>query len=128
MIRRPPRSTLMRSSAASDVYKRQGINAEYGTFVLKNTTMNFSRAFLTRELTHVWPFAVGFGLMTAGMMSIKTPKEERASSDYAKQLDAFWDKEKTAQIFDHSSHGAHDSHDAKPAQSEIANVTDYINK
>eukprot|EP00830_Metopus_es_P007832 TRINITY_DN17495_c0_g1_i2.p2 TRINITY_DN17495_c0_g1~~TRINITY_DN17495_c0_g1_i2.p2 ORF type:complete len:115 (+),score=45.86 TRINITY_DN17495_c0_g1_i2:9-353(+) len=29
MIRRPPRSTLDRSSAASDVYKRQGINAEY---------------------------------------------------------------------------------------------------
>ena len=25
MIRRPPRSTLVRSSAASDVYKRQGI-------------------------------------------------------------------------------------------------------
>eukprot|EP00658_Telonema_sp_P-2_P019661 TRINITY_DN17757_c0_g2_i4.p1 TRINITY_DN17757_c0_g2~~TRINITY_DN17757_c0_g2_i4.p1 ORF type:complete len:238 (+),score=88.91 TRINITY_DN17757_c0_g2_i4:93-806(+) len=31
MIRRPPRSTLSSSSAASDVYKRQGINAEYGT-------------------------------------------------------------------------------------------------
>eukprot|EP00657_Telonema_sp_P-1_P004154 TRINITY_DN195_c0_g1_i10.p1 TRINITY_DN195_c0_g1~~TRINITY_DN195_c0_g1_i10.p1 ORF type:complete len:109 (-),score=76.81 TRINITY_DN195_c0_g1_i10:37-363(-) len=30
MIRRPPRSTQSRSSAASDVYKRQGINAEYG--------------------------------------------------------------------------------------------------
>ena len=26
MIRRPPRSTLDRSSAASDVYKRQGLN------------------------------------------------------------------------------------------------------
>eukprot|EP00658_Telonema_sp_P-2_P043459 TRINITY_DN313_c0_g1_i5.p1 TRINITY_DN313_c0_g1~~TRINITY_DN313_c0_g1_i5.p1 ORF type:complete len:173 (+),score=42.60 TRINITY_DN313_c0_g1_i5:103-621(+) len=32
MIRRPPRSTLSSSSAASDVYKRQGINAEYGGF------------------------------------------------------------------------------------------------
>eukprot|EP00657_Telonema_sp_P-1_P002841 TRINITY_DN165_c0_g1_i4.p1 TRINITY_DN165_c0_g1~~TRINITY_DN165_c0_g1_i4.p1 ORF type:complete len:128 (+),score=58.06 TRINITY_DN165_c0_g1_i4:137-520(+) len=31
MIRRPPRSTQSRSSAASDVYKRQGINAEYGS-------------------------------------------------------------------------------------------------
>eukprot|EP00656_Telonema_subtile_P001664 TRINITY_DN10726_c0_g1_i6.p1 TRINITY_DN10726_c0_g1~~TRINITY_DN10726_c0_g1_i6.p1 ORF type:complete len:214 (-),score=26.98 TRINITY_DN10726_c0_g1_i6:263-904(-) len=31
MIRRPPRSTLSSSSAASDVYKRQGINAEYGS-------------------------------------------------------------------------------------------------
>eukprot|EP00656_Telonema_subtile_P011421 TRINITY_DN15658_c0_g1_i1.p3 TRINITY_DN15658_c0_g1~~TRINITY_DN15658_c0_g1_i1.p3 ORF type:complete len:134 (-),score=0.48 TRINITY_DN15658_c0_g1_i1:1158-1559(-) len=30
MTRRPPRSTLSSSSAASDVYKRQGINAEYG--------------------------------------------------------------------------------------------------
>eukprot|EP00828_Plagiopyla_frontata_P037967 TRINITY_DN49813_c0_g1_i1.p1 TRINITY_DN49813_c0_g1~~TRINITY_DN49813_c0_g1_i1.p1 ORF type:complete len:276 (+),score=47.56 TRINITY_DN49813_c0_g1_i1:104-931(+) len=29
MIRLPPRSTLSSSSAASDVYKRQGINAEY---------------------------------------------------------------------------------------------------
>eukprot|EP00658_Telonema_sp_P-2_P045365 TRINITY_DN33313_c0_g1_i1.p1 TRINITY_DN33313_c0_g1~~TRINITY_DN33313_c0_g1_i1.p1 ORF type:complete len:224 (+),score=31.06 TRINITY_DN33313_c0_g1_i1:111-782(+) len=32
MIRRPPRSTLSSSSAASDVYKRQ-INAEYGVFM-----------------------------------------------------------------------------------------------
>eukprot|EP00658_Telonema_sp_P-2_P051482 TRINITY_DN39550_c0_g1_i2.p1 TRINITY_DN39550_c0_g1~~TRINITY_DN39550_c0_g1_i2.p1 ORF type:complete len:177 (+),score=54.34 TRINITY_DN39550_c0_g1_i2:97-627(+) len=32
MIRRPPRSTLSSSSAASDVYKRQ-INAEYGDFI-----------------------------------------------------------------------------------------------
>ena len=28
MIRRPPRSTLDRSSAASDVYKRQGLSVE----------------------------------------------------------------------------------------------------
>eukprot|EP00656_Telonema_subtile_P056142 TRINITY_DN8907_c0_g5_i2.p1 TRINITY_DN8907_c0_g5~~TRINITY_DN8907_c0_g5_i2.p1 ORF type:complete len:259 (+),score=57.57 TRINITY_DN8907_c0_g5_i2:96-872(+) len=33
MIRRPPRSTLSSSSAASDVYKRQGINAEYGGYL-----------------------------------------------------------------------------------------------
>ena len=31
MIRRPPRSTLERSSAASDVYKRQGLGLE-GSF------------------------------------------------------------------------------------------------
>ena len=31
MIRRPPRSTLDRSSAASDVYKRQGGNAEFSS-------------------------------------------------------------------------------------------------
>ena len=30
MIRRPPRSTLDRSSAASDVYKRQAIGASIG--------------------------------------------------------------------------------------------------
>eukprot|EP01017_Pseudomicrothorax_dubius_P017004 TRINITY_DN1927_c0_g1_i22.p1 TRINITY_DN1927_c0_g1~~TRINITY_DN1927_c0_g1_i22.p1 ORF type:complete len:156 (-),score=28.84 TRINITY_DN1927_c0_g1_i22:73-540(-) len=37
MIRRPPRSTQSRSSAASDVYKRQGINAEYmGNRFLRN--------------------------------------------------------------------------------------------
>ena len=38
MIRRPPRSTLDRSSAASDVYKRQGDNAggvpTYGRLVV----------------------------------------------------------------------------------------------
>ena len=28
MIRRPPRSTLDRSSAASDVYKRQGLDTD----------------------------------------------------------------------------------------------------
>eukprot|EP00825_Cyclidium_porcatum_P021426 TRINITY_DN23899_c0_g1_i2.p4 TRINITY_DN23899_c0_g1~~TRINITY_DN23899_c0_g1_i2.p4 ORF type:complete len:103 (+),score=26.11 TRINITY_DN23899_c0_g1_i2:111-419(+) len=33
MIRRPPRSTHCISSAASDVYKRQGINAEYMGFI-----------------------------------------------------------------------------------------------
>eukprot|EP00656_Telonema_subtile_P006573 TRINITY_DN13040_c0_g1_i2.p1 TRINITY_DN13040_c0_g1~~TRINITY_DN13040_c0_g1_i2.p1 ORF type:complete len:315 (-),score=102.11 TRINITY_DN13040_c0_g1_i2:253-1197(-) len=36
MIRRPPRSTLSSSSAASDVYKRQGINAEYGELTPTN--------------------------------------------------------------------------------------------
>src|SRR5450756_3174508 len=32
MIRRPPRSTQSRSSAASDVYKRQGSNCAVGPF------------------------------------------------------------------------------------------------
>eukprot|EP00656_Telonema_subtile_P034007 TRINITY_DN38148_c0_g1_i1.p1 TRINITY_DN38148_c0_g1~~TRINITY_DN38148_c0_g1_i1.p1 ORF type:complete len:128 (-),score=36.55 TRINITY_DN38148_c0_g1_i1:194-577(-) len=40
MIRRPPRSTLSSSSAASDVYKRQGINAEYGA--LATTAMKLA--------------------------------------------------------------------------------------
>ena len=43
MIRRPPRSTLDRSSAASDVYKRQSLEwapkfAEKGTFVIDNSS------------------------------------------------------------------------------------------
>eukprot|EP00831_Metopus_contortus_P013048 TRINITY_DN15264_c0_g1_i3.p1 TRINITY_DN15264_c0_g1~~TRINITY_DN15264_c0_g1_i3.p1 ORF type:complete len:146 (+),score=29.32 TRINITY_DN15264_c0_g1_i3:24-461(+) len=40
MIRRPPRSTQGVSSAASDVYKRQGINAEYmGIGLFHNNTV-----------------------------------------------------------------------------------------
>src|SRR5678815_6187099 len=50
MIRRPPRSTLDRSSAASDVYKRQGLSnatamaeiASYGYFVVADGTPNGS--------------------------------------------------------------------------------------
>ena len=34
MIRRPPRSTLDRSSAASDVYKRQGLDHDFANLVL----------------------------------------------------------------------------------------------
>src|SRR5664280_3758342 len=38
MIRRPPRSTLSSSSAASDVYKRQAYDrADNGTLTLANT-------------------------------------------------------------------------------------------
>eukprot|EP00657_Telonema_sp_P-1_P006549 TRINITY_DN254_c0_g2_i5.p2 TRINITY_DN254_c0_g2~~TRINITY_DN254_c0_g2_i5.p2 ORF type:complete len:130 (+),score=69.60 TRINITY_DN254_c0_g2_i5:95-484(+) len=43
MIRRPPRSTQSRSSAASDVYKRQGINAEYGNSGNDMETVNKSK-------------------------------------------------------------------------------------
>ena len=38
MIRRPPRSTLDRSSAASDVYKRQDPNNAYHRLLLPNGT------------------------------------------------------------------------------------------
>eukprot|EP00657_Telonema_sp_P-1_P011273 TRINITY_DN624_c0_g1_i7.p1 TRINITY_DN624_c0_g1~~TRINITY_DN624_c0_g1_i7.p1 ORF type:complete len:105 (+),score=46.03 TRINITY_DN624_c0_g1_i7:79-393(+) len=41
MIRRPPRSTQSRSSAASDVYKRQGINAEYGERCCEQRELNY---------------------------------------------------------------------------------------
>src|SRR5678810_158447 len=39
MIRRPPRSTLDRSSAASDVYKRQSINKPVGIKILSKGLM-----------------------------------------------------------------------------------------
>ena len=40
MIRRPPRSTLDRSSAASDVYKRQPISIELKDFgSMKHTSL-----------------------------------------------------------------------------------------
>eukprot|EP00658_Telonema_sp_P-2_P082083 TRINITY_DN8591_c0_g1_i1.p1 TRINITY_DN8591_c0_g1~~TRINITY_DN8591_c0_g1_i1.p1 ORF type:complete len:207 (+),score=79.37 TRINITY_DN8591_c0_g1_i1:136-756(+) len=42
MIRRPPRSTLSSSSAASDVYKRQGINAEYGSTLTQTMALELS--------------------------------------------------------------------------------------
>eukprot|EP00658_Telonema_sp_P-2_P041050 TRINITY_DN2935_c0_g1_i3.p1 TRINITY_DN2935_c0_g1~~TRINITY_DN2935_c0_g1_i3.p1 ORF type:complete len:156 (+),score=39.75 TRINITY_DN2935_c0_g1_i3:113-580(+) len=48
MIRRPPRSTLSSSSAASDVYKRQGINAEYGIAQRKGFLFQFMH-FFTEE-------------------------------------------------------------------------------
>ena len=35
MIRRPPRSTQSRSSAASDVYKRQNIDSRYSVDEIK---------------------------------------------------------------------------------------------
>ena len=40
MIRRPPRSTLSSSSAASDVYKRQYTNGQKKHFFLKITTID----------------------------------------------------------------------------------------
>eukprot|EP00658_Telonema_sp_P-2_P061954 TRINITY_DN5060_c0_g1_i3.p1 TRINITY_DN5060_c0_g1~~TRINITY_DN5060_c0_g1_i3.p1 ORF type:complete len:245 (-),score=28.96 TRINITY_DN5060_c0_g1_i3:577-1311(-) len=65
MIRRPPRSTLSSSSAASDVYKRQGINAEYGE--PKSTphsvmAANTSPSLPTRALAE----AIGTGIIVHG--------------------------------------------------------------
>eukprot|EP01016_Furgasonia_blochmanni_P018766 TRINITY_DN211_c0_g1_i1.p1 TRINITY_DN211_c0_g1~~TRINITY_DN211_c0_g1_i1.p1 ORF type:complete len:190 (+),score=74.41 TRINITY_DN211_c0_g1_i1:40-609(+) len=50
MIRRPPRSTQSRSSAASDVYKRQGINAEYMGKDRKIVIKNLSIQMVARSL------------------------------------------------------------------------------
>eukprot|EP00825_Cyclidium_porcatum_P037654 TRINITY_DN4198_c0_g1_i9.p1 TRINITY_DN4198_c0_g1~~TRINITY_DN4198_c0_g1_i9.p1 ORF type:complete len:137 (-),score=48.67 TRINITY_DN4198_c0_g1_i9:69-479(-) len=47
MIRRPPRSTHCISSAASDVYKRQGINAEYMGFHKKIQELSGNRWLLS---------------------------------------------------------------------------------
>ena len=45
MIRRPPRSTQIRSSAASDVYKRQGISSlmDLAIMTLKEKHINFNK-------------------------------------------------------------------------------------
>eukprot|EP00825_Cyclidium_porcatum_P013035 TRINITY_DN1681_c0_g2_i1.p7 TRINITY_DN1681_c0_g2~~TRINITY_DN1681_c0_g2_i1.p7 ORF type:complete len:128 (+),score=29.18 TRINITY_DN1681_c0_g2_i1:119-502(+) len=57
MIRRPPRSTHCISSAASDVYKRQGINAEYmgdnGQEFADLTHQNQSPAPIPRFTLHI---------------------------------------------------------------------------
>ena len=58
MIRRPPRSTLDRSSAASDVYKRQEYDAakeEQGLFELRisklETTLSRARIIESKDLS-----------------------------------------------------------------------------
>src|SRR5665811_309704 len=43
MIRRPPRSTRVRSSAASDVYKRQDIILDLDLAVLRQAVADFAR-------------------------------------------------------------------------------------
>ena len=44
MIRRPPRSTLDRSSAASDVYKRQVLKLAVGDVQLETGTLRIRQA------------------------------------------------------------------------------------
>ena len=66
MIRRPPRSTLDRSSAASDVYKRQFLVEETGErvaarhapiiFITSNDEKDLPDAFLRRCLFHYIDF------------------------------------------------------------------------
>ena len=55
MIRRPPRSTLDRSSAASDVYKRQ----DMGIAILETDTMEEAAEIMTNDP------AVKGGIMSA---------------------------------------------------------------
>eukprot|EP00658_Telonema_sp_P-2_P033670 TRINITY_DN24663_c0_g2_i2.p1 TRINITY_DN24663_c0_g2~~TRINITY_DN24663_c0_g2_i2.p1 ORF type:complete len:456 (-),score=97.87 TRINITY_DN24663_c0_g2_i2:138-1505(-) len=67
MIRRPPRSTLSSSSAASDVYKRHGINAEYG----KDSYPSFSRIVPTDTFAAHGTVAVlkAFGYKSASILA-----------------------------------------------------------
>src|SRR5450756_3214156 len=50
MIRRPPRSTQSRSSAASDVYKRQVLHASIGANILNNEDVKFYRSIGVSEV------------------------------------------------------------------------------
>ena len=50
MIRRPPRSTLDRSSAASDVYKRQVTSYDRSTLI-KEAVGTLERALLEASIT-----------------------------------------------------------------------------
>src|SRR5680860_1080017 len=86
MIRRPPRSTQSRSSAASDVYKRQGVNhAAVGSWLLTQ-----------------WNFPDRLRLAVAGSDSpSRIPlQDERAKFVYCVSLSG-----KIAEIFLRESHG-----------------------
>ena len=52
MIRRPPRSTQSRSSAASDVYKRQTLNAVRGRHPLIGACLDTGHALRSGEMPH----------------------------------------------------------------------------
>eukprot|EP00656_Telonema_subtile_P023899 TRINITY_DN2556_c0_g1_i1.p1 TRINITY_DN2556_c0_g1~~TRINITY_DN2556_c0_g1_i1.p1 ORF type:complete len:585 (+),score=94.58 TRINITY_DN2556_c0_g1_i1:81-1835(+) len=94
MIRRPPRSTLSSSSAASDVYKRQGINAEYGE--TSNLTMVAVRSVCLAALYTVWlPYAHGLVVSlaekTAFISTITPGVENRAQFQIDVVLMLSWD-------------------------------------
>ena len=53
MIRRPPRSTLDRSSAASDVYKRQGMSTQsFKSKFQKQYGKSFYQIHLEKKMEH----------------------------------------------------------------------------
>ena len=58
MIRRPPRSTLDRSSAASDVYKRQGNNRVFFTDENSNGSIDTSEVISVHSY---YPGGMDFG-------------------------------------------------------------------
>src|SRR5680860_1861349 len=81
MIRRPPRSTQSRSSAASDVYKRQLVNCP-------------TRWFLDREAagSSGQTFAQGFGLVVHALAD-RVGKGELADADeLIAHVESIWDQ------------------------------------
>src|SRR5450756_1978145 len=95
MIRRPPRSTQSRSSAASDVYKRQMLQRDNGlvNHVLVNNLhilgsspfwLIGNNAFVSMAVVALWrswPFA--FLMIMAGMQSIPEEVYQAAAVDGA---------------------------------------------
>eukprot|EP00656_Telonema_subtile_P015061 TRINITY_DN1782_c0_g1_i1.p1 TRINITY_DN1782_c0_g1~~TRINITY_DN1782_c0_g1_i1.p1 ORF type:complete len:251 (+),score=24.38 TRINITY_DN1782_c0_g1_i1:91-843(+) len=73
MIRRPPRSTLSSSSAASDVYKRQGINAEYGAVISGEMATPAGAGLVVSLRNNSIALLRGTALATAVCISVITP-------------------------------------------------------
>ena len=69
MIRRPPRSTQSRSSAASDVYKRQ----EKGWYRLERSYGSFSRSLTLPDGVDAEKVEANFD---RGVLEIRVPKPE----------------------------------------------------
>eukprot|EP00825_Cyclidium_porcatum_P044681 TRINITY_DN6613_c0_g1_i4.p2 TRINITY_DN6613_c0_g1~~TRINITY_DN6613_c0_g1_i4.p2 ORF type:complete len:134 (+),score=36.55 TRINITY_DN6613_c0_g1_i4:83-484(+) len=79
MIRRPPRSTHCISSAASDVYKRQGINAEYmGQFYFMIAGTQQKAKYFYQSLIEC---LIAFILFFTSMFGLKKPSNQLNSTD-----------------------------------------------
>eukprot|EP00825_Cyclidium_porcatum_P019495 TRINITY_DN22130_c0_g1_i1.p3 TRINITY_DN22130_c0_g1~~TRINITY_DN22130_c0_g1_i1.p3 ORF type:complete len:143 (+),score=41.15 TRINITY_DN22130_c0_g1_i1:46-474(+) len=74
MIRRPPRSTHCISSAASDVYKRQGINAEYMGLNLLPVTLYQGQ--LDLELTNSGQQQIIYDLNWSGLEKFRGAQKQ----------------------------------------------------
>ena len=76
MIRRPPRSTLDRSSAASDVYKRQvlGVSKDGGELVLLDHPEPDARVLLDLLLE-----VLGEGLVACLLYTSPSPRDRTRS-------------------------------------------------
>eukprot|EP01017_Pseudomicrothorax_dubius_P043542 TRINITY_DN7270_c0_g1_i1.p1 TRINITY_DN7270_c0_g1~~TRINITY_DN7270_c0_g1_i1.p1 ORF type:complete len:167 (+),score=47.83 TRINITY_DN7270_c0_g1_i1:11-511(+) len=80
MIRRPPRSTQSRSSAASDVYKRQPLNCAVATTETVQKEAIIALRIFRKELPHAKKLRTGLALFLS-----KTPgSEEKRMSAWKK--------------------------------------------